>query len=70
VGVQLWHLEPVGWITAGLALVAAGAAVTVFAALRGRREAQNIALGIVVGLGVGLVGWGLVVIVIGLFRVF
>jgi len=58
----------VGWITAGLALVSAGAAVTVLAARRGRRDAENIALGIVVGLGLALMGWGAVVILIGLAR--
>jgi hypothetical protein len=56
----------VGWITVGLALVAFGAVVTVLAARRGRRGTGNVALGFMVGLGVGLVGWGLVSVVVGL----
>jgi hypothetical protein len=60
----------VGWIVVGLVLVVAGLAVT-FAAARtgGDGRQRGTAGGLVVGLGLGMVGWGIVAAIVGLFLV-
>ncbi len=67
---RLWHLVLVAWIVVGGALVLVGATITV-AAGRGahRDESQPPGAGLVVATGLGLAGWGVVALVVGLFRI-